>query len=140
MPYSWNSNRNFLDNLGYNYHVSVNNRAAELGHLFDNNWWDREGKRKNHSQLLNGADLPTSWLANTPQGVGHRLMNSAWNWFNSKDNSGFRKWMNSDSIFKSIFGSPQYYKNGKKVSSKDLKLSTKDMKVSKSSVLPKLTN
>lgn len=138
VPYSWNSNRNFLDNLGYNYHVSVNNRAAELGHLFDNNWWDREGKRKNHSQLLNGADLPTSWLANTPQGVGHRLMNSAWNWFNSKDNSGFRKWMNSDSIFKSIFGSPQYYKNGKKVSSKDLKLSTKDMKVSKSSVLPKI--
>ena len=135
VPYSWNSNRNFLDNLGYNYHVSVNNRAAELGHLFDNNWWDREGKRKNHSQLLNGADLPTSWLANTPQGVGHRLMNSAWNWFNS---SGFRKWMNSDSIFKSIFGSPQYYKNGKKVSSKDLKLSTKDMKVSKSSVLPKI--
>ena len=138
VPYSWNSNRNFLDNLGYNYHVSVNNRAAELGHLFDNNWWDREGKRKNHSQLLNGADLPTSWLANTPQGVGHRLMNSAWNWYNSKDNSGFRKWMNSDSIFKSIFGSPQYYKNGKKVSSKDLKLSTKDMKVSKSSVLPKI--
>ena len=138
VPYSWNSNRNFLDNLGYNYHVSVNNRAAELGHLFDNNWWDREGKRKNHSQLLNGADLPTSWLANTPQGVGHRLMNSAWNWFNSKDNSGFRKWMNSDSIFKSIFGSPQYYKNGKEVSSKDLKLSTKDMKVSKSSVLPKI--
>ena len=138
VPYSWNSNRNFLDNLGYNYHVSVNNRAAELGHLFDNNWWDREGKRKNHSQLLNGADLPTSWLANTPQGVGRRLMNSAWNWFNSKDNSGFRKWMNSDSIFKSIFGSPQYYKNGKKVSSKDLKLSTKDMKVSKSSVLPKI--
>ena len=138
VPYSWNSNRNFLDNLGYNYHVSVNNRAAELGHLFDNNWWDREGKRKNHSQLLNGADLPTSWLANTPQGVGHRLMNSAWNWFNSKDNSGFRKWMNSDSIFKSIFGSPQYYKNGKKVSSKDLKLSTKDMKVSKSSILPKI--
>ena len=138
VPYSWNSNRNFLDNLGYNYHVSVNNRAAELGHLFDNNWWDREGKRKNHSQLLNGADLPTSWLANTPQGVGHRLMNSAWNWFNSKDNSGFRKWMNSDSIFKSIFGSPQYYKNGKKVSNKDLKLSTKDMKVSKSSVLPKI--
>lgn len=135
VPYSWNSNRNFLDNLGYNYHVSVNNRAAELGHLFDNNWWDREGKRKNHSQLLNGADLPTSWLANTPQGVGHRLMNSAWNWFNS---SGFRKWMNSDSIFKSIFGSPQYYKNGKEVSSKDLKLSTKDMKVSKSSVLPKI--
>ena len=138
VPYSWNSNRNFLENLGYNYRVSVNNRAAELGHLFDNNWWDREGKRKNHSQLLNGADLPTSWLANTPQGVGHRLMNSAWNWFNSKDNSGFRKWMNSDSIFKSIFGSPQYYKNGKKVSSKDLKLSTKDMKVSKSSVLPKI--
>ena len=135
VPYSWNSNRNFLDNLGYNYHVSVNNRAAELGHLFDNNWWDREGKRKNHSQLLNGADLPTSWLDNTPQGVGHRLMNSAWNWFNS---SGFRKWMNSDSIFKSIFGSPQYYKNGKEVSSKDLKLSTKDMKVSKSSVLPKI--
>ena len=135
VPYSWNFNRNFLDNLGYNYHVSVNNRAAELGHLFDNNWWDREGKRKNHSQLLNGADLPTSWLANTPQGVGHRLMNSAWNWFNS---SGFRKWMNSDSIFKSIFGSPQYYKNGKEVSSKDLKLSTKDMKVSKSSVLPKI--
>ena len=138
VPYSWNSNRNFLGNLGYNYRVNVNNRAAELGHLFDNNWWDREGKRKNHSQLLNGADLPTSWLANTPQGVGHRLMNSAWNWFNSKDNSGFRKWMNSDSIFKSIFGSPQYYKNGKKVSSKDLKLSTKDMKVSKSSVLPKI--
>lgn len=125
--YSWNPNKNFLDNLGYNYDVNVHNRAAELGHLFDFRWWNKEASRKNNKSPF--VNLLGGLIQGNPIAKGIGLYNLGWNWFNSKNGKGLRNWLNSDSIAKAIFGTPQVH--GKRPSNKGLKLL-------KSSILPNI--
>ena len=123
--YGWDFRRGFLDNLGYNYNVNLNNRAAELSHLFDNAWWNREESRRNHAPLLNSINgMLESNPYMSPVLAGARTLNAGWNILNSKQLSGLRRnianWGNSTSIWDAIFGRAQVH--GKRPSTKDLKL------------------
>lgn len=123
--YGWDFRRGFWDNLGYNYNVNLNNRAAELSHLFDNAWWNREESRRNHAPLLNRINgMLESNPYISPVLAGARTLNAGWNILNSKQLSGLRRnianWGNSTSIWDAIFGRAQVH--GKRPSTKDLKL------------------
>ena len=126
--YSWDWKRGFWGNLGYNYDVNVHNRAAEIGHLFDARWWNKESQRKGNSPLFS---IYRSMADSFPQVRAARVLNAGWNFFNSKQAKPFMDWMNSDSIAKALFGSPKVNMHGHKFSTKGLQLKA-------SSILPKV--
>lgn len=126
--YSWDWKRGFWGNLGYNYDVNVHNRASEIGHLFDTRWWNKESQRKGSSPLLS---IYRSMADSFPQVRAARVLNAGWNFLNSKQAKPFMDWMNSDSIAKTLFGSPKVNMHGHKFSTKGLQLKA-------SSILPKV--